>query len=222
MIDIKKIAKTIILQDRVNKEILGKDWINTIDPRRWIAAVIDESAELLKSEGYEWWKKTNVDRNNSLIEIVDMLHFINSFFISLAGDPQILASTIEDSEVSYNEIKTLEEVIEEVSKIPNVLLRSRLGFLNPVSGYLETISSLFSILKFLNFDENDMFKKFFEKVILNIHRTRNGYKEGKYVKVLNGLEDNEWLLNSIKQDLTQLEIDEALDIIQKAYDLKIK
>jgi hypothetical protein len=85
---LKKIEETFKLQDYFNS-LVNKNWVKERDLAiDWSNALLDEGAELLNSFNWKWWKDTKGNKlysekskENILIEIVDMYHFLISFII---------------------------------------------------------------------------------------------------------------------------------------------
>ena len=50
---------------------------------KYLIAILAEVGELINSTDYKWWKKTEPDIQNIQIEIVDILHFLQSIAITL-------------------------------------------------------------------------------------------------------------------------------------------
>lgn len=88
---LKKIEETFYLQDHYNS-LINKEWFKERDLAvDWINALLDESSEFLNSFNWKWWKDIEgkklysfKDKNNVLIELVDMYHFIISFLIQIS------------------------------------------------------------------------------------------------------------------------------------------
>ena len=47
---------------------------------------------------------------------------------------------------------------------------------------------------------DELRRQYLAKNVLNIFRQRNGYKDGAYIKMWHGREDNEWLADFMAQD----------------------
>ena len=50
---------------------------------KYLIAILAEVGELINSTDYKWWKKTEPDIQNIQIEVVDILHFLQSIAITL-------------------------------------------------------------------------------------------------------------------------------------------
>src|SRR5690606_16358645 len=56
-----------------------------------------------------------------------------------------------------------------------------------------------AVLKDAGMDEEELYRQYIGKNVLNFFRQDNGYKQGTYVKIWNGLEDNEYLVQIMNQ-----------------------
>ena len=70
------------LQDQINSQV-NPDWKNT--NQDWSTAVFVETAEMIESYGYKWWKKQTPDMDNVRLELVDIWHFLMSGMIEDAS-----------------------------------------------------------------------------------------------------------------------------------------
>jgi len=85
---VKKLKETFYLQNKYNS-LLNKEWFKERDLAvDWINTIIDESSEFMNSFNWKWWKDTKdkklyspKDKDNILLELVDIYHFIASFII---------------------------------------------------------------------------------------------------------------------------------------------
>ncbi len=72
-------------QSRVNILTRGDDWYEQgLD---WRLAISQETAELIDSFDWKWWKKMSVDTENAEIELVDIWHFVLSLMIEEGIEP---------------------------------------------------------------------------------------------------------------------------------------
>ncbi|WP_418179732.1 dUTP diphosphatase [Aliarcobacter lanthieri] len=145
----------------------------------WNSAIIAESAELLDSLGYKWWKKQEPDMENVKVEAIDLLHFVISEVIQEKGISKCISYLKYWFKDDYlyllkeYEDNTIEQLISLfISSSDNRLL------------YLKMI------FKKLEMSNEDIYIAYITKNCLNKFRQDNGYKEGTYQKIWNGKEDN--------------------------------
>jgi len=218
-----RIVQMLKLQQELNDSTNGVDWEYGVTKNGkkidWRRCIYLESAELVDSYPWKHWKNIDAspDYANIKIEIVDIWHFIMSealriYRVDSLGsieDMAIVISTMEGFESfkdensmirlsSYQEI----ELVEEMLKI--LFCNSDINAL--IISFLEMSSKL-------NLKLPELYKLYIGKNILNKFRQDNGYKEGSYIKVWSGKEDNVVMQNilDIYEDITPDELYKALE-----------
>ncbi len=170
------IFETMIkLQHKFNEETIE----NYLDKNlNWNSAIIAESGELLDSLGYKWWQKVVPDMDNVKVEAIDLLHFIISYEIQLnSKKPEFLEIVIERFETYFT--------LENKRTLSLNLLIDELNF--NMYHRFTTMKAIFNELKMSN---EDIYIAYIVKNCLNKFRQDNGYKDGSYIKIWNGREDN--------------------------------
>ena len=164
--------KMVELQHSFNILAMGENYLDL--NLNWNSAIIDESSELLKSLGYEWWKKTEVDMDNAKVEAIDLLCFV------------ISESTEEIGlEETYNCLQYYFSKQPHFEELSIIKLVDYLNFKN-----FNRIGVLRAIFKKLEMSNEDVYKAYVVKNCLNTFRQNNGYKEGTYQKIWIDKEDN--------------------------------
>ena len=196
----EKIKAMLTLQQQLNDATNGKDWESghtqhgkSIDWRRCIYL---EAAELIESYPWKHWKNIDAkpDYENIKIEAVDIWHFVMSEALRLykvkeKGSIEDLAIAISQEEgykgfvdntsISYQdhytEIATVEDFIKSLfcSEPIEVL-----------------VSKFFGVAQLSGLDLEKLYLLYIGKNILNTFRQDHGYKEGSYLKLWKGREDN--------------------------------
>ncbi|MBD3799819.1 MAG: dUTP diphosphatase [Epsilonproteobacteria bacterium] len=161
-----KLLSMLQLQQQLNDSTNGLGWEKGVTQEgkriNWRRCIYMESAEMIDSFGWKHWKSITqpTDYANLQIEIVDVWHSTPVF----ASDEALML------------------------KIETIMRRS----LEPaVNGDLEKMVDDFfrlSVMGALNLDE--LYRLYVGKNILNQFRQDHGYKEGSYIKIWNGMEDN--------------------------------
>lgn len=196
-----KILLMIQLQNQLNDATNGDEWTKGITKNgktiNWNRCIYMECAEMVDSFSWKHWKSINqeADWDNLQIEVVDVWHFIISLAIenyakNLKGNIDNLALDISEFD-SFNTIDTQnssfgtqEEVLTKVESL--ILLSLEKDSLN-----LELlISEFFDLVILSGLNLETLYKLYVGKNILNQFRQDNGYKDGSYIKVWNGEEDN--------------------------------
>ncbi len=196
-----KILLMIQLQNQLNDATNGDEWTKGITKNgktiNWNRCIYMECAEMVDSFSWKHWKSINqeADWDNLQIEVVDVWHFIISLAIenyaqNLKGNIDNLALDISEFD-SFNTIDTQnssfgtqEEVLTKVESL--ILLSLEKDSLN-----LElVISEFFDLVILSGLNLETLYKLYVGKNILNQFRQDNGYKDGSYIKIWNGEEDN--------------------------------
>ncbi len=179
----QKILVMLELQDAMNRKV-NSDWRDAGYP--WYRAIWTECAEMLDHYGWKWWKHQKPDMAQVHLEIVDIWHFALSDLI-LHNDSMERAA---------------EQALEGLQRqVGDVDLRSSIERLAMASIQHQSadIARFAEVMQAadLNFDE--LFKTYVGKNVLNFFRQDHGYKEGSYIKVWDGREDNEHLAGILER-----------------------
>lgn len=208
-----RISEIVNLQDMFNKKTNGEDWLlGVADNGRgidWDAAIFMETAELIDSiDSWKHWKDTNnysYDVANMKIELVDILHFIISDMLAVFynEEPETYKSKTVDilTEVFAN----TGDVWDEDSDLPvdDKLLTSVIVSIfksiaapTPETSRLSSFYYSFRLIDHLSqrsggsFTFEEMLNLYIVKNALNAVRQDNGYSDGRYIKMWDGVEDN--------------------------------
>lgn len=211
-------------QDGLNN-LIDANWQKARSLDDWVLAITMESAELIDSYPWKWWKNINAtpDIPNVKVEIVDLLHF------ALAGSIQ-----------SKNYPPKTEKHFNLVSPQGN-FDRSHQNFvflpLTSTPNAVATMRNVIQLAEAYKFDRIieglfiaaldlglNLVAFYVAKHTLNYIRQLRGYKAGTYVKVQSGVEDNALLHDCIKavdvEDATNPDkfVEVWDNIIKKVYD----
>ncbi len=196
-----KILLMLQLQAQLNDATNGEKWTDGVTKNgkkiNWKRCIYMECAEMIDSFPWKHWKSINQepDWNNLQIEVVDVWHFIMSLAIedytkNMKGNTEDLALNIS-ALPKFSKIDTQKggfatdsEVIAKVEDIMLLVLQK---------GELDIealIEDFFDLVLMSGLDLNTLYKLYVGKNILNQFRQDNGYKDGTYIKVWDGQEDN--------------------------------
>jgi len=196
-----KILLMLQLQNQLNDATNGEEWVKGITKNgktiNWRRCIYMECAEMVDSFSWKHWKSINQepDWDNLKIEVVDVWHFIMSLAIedynqNLKGGIEDLAISLSSQEnfskIDNNEVKyaTQKEVINKVEDIIRLSLdRDGLDLERLVNEFFDLV-----VMSGLNLQT--LYRLYVGKNILNQIRQDNGYKDGSYIKIWNGEEDN--------------------------------
>ncbi|EFF74470.1 dUTP diphosphatase [Achromobacter piechaudii ATCC 43553] len=187
-------ATMLKLQDHLNS-MINPDWIN--GGSRFLRAAFVESAEALEHYGWKWWKKQTIDLPQVQMELVDILHFYLSHTIVQAGGKQADAARLLMEDLATPASVTLDGKAYALDALPVPELLELIGGL-AVCGRA-SYKVLEQTMTACEMGWNDAYTQYVSKNVLNIFRQQHGYKEGTYIKIWNGEEDNVVLARLLTQ-----------------------
>ena len=185
-----KLQTMLDMQDAMNSRV-NPDWRQA--KSEWYRAIWTECAEMLEHYGWKWWKHQTPDLDQVRLELVDIFHFAMSDYLLREAniDAVVERITCELSEpTDMNDIPCAIEALAQ-STIVNQSMHFS-GFAN--------------VMQLIDMDFDQLYRLYVGKNVLNFFRQDHGYKDGSYIKVWNGLEDNEHLtelLNDLDSDSTE-------------------
>ena len=153
----------------------------------YFRAIWVECAELLDHFGWKWWKHQQPDLEQVRLEIVDIWHF---------GLSELLrAGKIDDRHCDTDVIQTLVVGLDGTAgDFRECVERLAASSLTGRSFDLEAFVAVLIAMP-MSFEE--LFSGYIGKNVLNNFRQNHGYQSGEYVKVWQGREDNEHLMELI-------------------------
>ena len=221
-----KILQMLRLQQQLNDATNGEGWEKGTTKNGklidWKRCTYLECAELIESYPWKHWKNIDAqpDYANIKIEAVDIWHFI-------------MSQGLEDYKMkSIGSIDTLSRTIAKLPNFQNFLdeitptTKDNYAQIEVVENLMRTIFCDDSTEKLieafidvaiqsgLNLDA--LYKLYVGKNILNQFRQDLCYKEGTYIKVWNGEEDNV-TMQRILEENDEISPDELYEKLEKAY-----
>jgi dimeric dUTPase (all-alpha-NTP-PPase superfamily) len=196
-----KILLMLQLQNSLNDTTNGESWTKGVTKNNktinWRRCIYMECAEMVDSFSWKHWK--NIDKNpdwdNLQIEVIDVWHFILSlaienYSIHLKGQIEDLAIDISQLE-SFAKIDGIhknfgvqDKVIDKVEELMRQSLSKDTLDLDLL------FANFFDLVLMSGLDLDTLYRLYVGKNILNQFRQDNGYKDGSYVKIWAGEEDN--------------------------------
>lgn len=174
-----KAAAMLQLQDEMNARV-DADWL--LRQREWYRAVWIECAELMDHYGgWKWWKAASRDVEQVMLEIVDIWHFGLSMRITAARDFVAAGAQIAAEWVNP---PASAGFLNDVERLAAAAVDRREFAVGLVPLLLADIGR----------DFDDLYRAYLGKNVLNFFRQDHGYRDGSYVKVWAGREDNEHLV----------------------------
>lgn len=199
------------LQHTFNDNTNGTEWLTGVTKEGkvidWKLCYGMEMCEAMDSLPWKHWKGLNAkaDIENFKVEIVDAWHFLMSAIIlksySIHSDktPAILLATeyMDKSEYTITTGQELTKIMyqkdNKESGIEDLyrLSRNTVIMETTLNNMIIMFKAIMVVLsdKF-NFGYTELYKLYIGKNALNIVRQKNGYKEGTYMKIWDGEEDN--------------------------------
>lgn len=181
---INAIVTMLTLQHRMNTKV-HPQWV--AQNYEWYRAIWIECGELIEHQGYKWWKKQTPDIEQVRLEVIDIWHFgLSALFSDGKSVEQIadeIAAQLRGHSYAKQDVRLATEALAAYA-------------LNHHSFSVTLFANLMYAVD-LSFDE--LFRHYVGKNVLNFFRQDNGYKEGTYQKQWQGREDNEHLMELLKQ-----------------------
>lgn len=221
------------LQAELNESTNGPDWTSGITKNKkiinWRRCIYMECAEMIDSFSWKHWKNIDqeTDWDNLQIEVVDVWHFIIS--LAIENYTQTLRGTVDTLALNIAQLKSFEQTnTAEVTFATQELIIAKVEELMRIAlekGDLELetlFENFFDLVLMSGLNLETLYRLYVGKNILNQFRQDNGYKDGSYIKVWDGQEDNVvmkriWEENSdIKPDMLYRELTKAYLALTKS------
>ncbi|WP_456485150.1 dUTP diphosphatase [Hydrogenimonas sp.] len=222
---LKKLEEMFRLQQRLNDDTNGPQWREGCTKQgktiNWKRCIVMESAELIDSFPWKHWKSIaeGIDLENIKIEMVDIWHFVMSYLLRFHTPKEaakLALTTMRMSEIklpkSWSEkdnarLEALLEPFEDLMAL--ALIKS-----DDIAYQEELLEQFWECVDSVGMSFDELYRLYIGKNALNQFRQRHGYKEGSYVKVWNGKEDNVVLQEILSRnpDITYDELLEALEV----------
>lgn len=203
----KNQMKLMLQMQHEMNTLIDANWVQNQNPFMLAAAL--EMGEAIEHYGWKWWKKQTPDMNQVKMEMADIWHFmLSQIYLDLQNCPNDIV--IND----FLDVPMNERAFNADTCIQDFKLLSDLNLMQLLMGSFTL--SIVNVPVFLHLcnrfglSSEDLFKLYVGKNVLNEFRQHNGYKEGTYIKVWSGKEDNEYLtdiMNNVKLDSENLKED---------------
>jgi dimeric dUTPase (all-alpha-NTP-PPase superfamily) len=179
------------LQDGMNKKV-NPDWLNA--GYAYLRAAMIESVEGIEHHGWKWWKAQKKDLPQLQMELVDIWHFaLSAIIIDFDGDIAKSAETIA-AQLHSNQITLTfdgsDYHFDQLDILDNLELMAGL-----CAAKRFVVPLFIKIVEQAEMTSDELYRQYVGKNVLNFFRQDYGYKEGSYIKVWQGREDNEHLVD---------------------------
>ncbi len=165
------------MQDAMNTRV-NPDW--RLAGNAWYRAIWTECAEMLDHYGWKWWKHQQPDLEQVQLELVDIMHFAMSDYLLRDADSQAVAARIERELGDPRYCDDIRAAIESMA-------------CSTIEHQSMHFSDFANIMALIGMDFDRLYRTYVGKNVLNFFRQDHGYKDGSYVKLWDGKEDNEHL-----------------------------
>lgn len=221
-----KILQMLLLQQQLNDATNGEGWEEGLTKNGkqidWKRCTYLECAELIESYPWKHWKNIDAkpDYDNIKIEAVDIWHFIMSqgledYKMQNLGSIETLASNITQlpnfQTFTTDITPTTKNYYEQIEVVEALMKTLFCG--ESTEALMESFIDV-AVQSGLNLDA--LYKLYIGKNILNRFRQDHGYKEGTYIKIWNGEEDNV-VMQRILDETEDISPEELYKALEKAY-----
>lgn len=224
----QQILEMVKLQQELNDSTNGEGWENGLTKNGkvidWKRCIYMEAAELIDSFAWKHWKAIHQepDWENIKIEAVDIWHFVLSLLLQEyklqnRGSLEELASHIV-SQKEYKAFSTL-DYRPEIDMYGLITMVEHMMFdvLKPEGFDLDAlINDFFTMALHCGVNLQKLYTLYVGKNVLNRFRQEHGYKEGTYIKIWNGDEDNVVMLDTMAKN-PEYGVDELYQALEEVY-----
>lgn len=169
------------MQNAMNTKV-HPEWFN--QGFEWYRAIWVECAEMLDHYGWKWWKKQQPDTEQVILELVDIFHFGLSLRIDGVTSYHDLATRLEAELAAPSMAADFKQTLESLAAAA-------------VVNKAFDAAAFAGCMVQIGMDLNDLYRGYVGKNTLNFFRQDHGYKDGSYIKVWDGKEDNEHLVEVV-------------------------
>ncbi|MGK0499557.1 MAG: dimeric dUTPase (all-alpha-NTP-PPase superfamily) [Oceanicoccus sp.] len=174
----------LAMQDKMNQKV-HSDWIT--QRHEWYRAIWIECGELIEHYGYKWWKKQTPEMDQVKLEVIDIWHFGMSALFTEGETLEDIAELMEGQLLGY---KYQEQSVHDATEaLAQDSLESK-SF---------SVALFWNLMNAVEMDFDELYSKYVGKNVLNFFRQDNGYKDGSYIKLWQGREDNEHLVEILAE-----------------------
>ncbi|MGH1486158.1 MAG: dUTP diphosphatase [Cellvibrionaceae bacterium] len=170
------------LQDAMNTRV-NENW--RTKKFEWYRAIWVECAELMDHYGWKWWKHQSPDVEQVKLELIDIWHFGLSILLQNNESAPVVLMELEES-LGSQKSDDFRELLESFAEYT-------------LANKDFSIPLFVSLMEAVGMDFDALYCGYVGKNVLNFFRQDHGYKDGSYIKVWNGKEDNEHLVELVAE-----------------------
>ena len=176
-----QITQMLSMQNAMNSRV-SETWRD--NNYEWYRAIWVECAEMLDHHGWKWWKHQEIDVPQVQLELVDIFHFGLSLRLMTGDSIADISQTLATELTQSSDEKDFKIALETLAS-------------KAVTHKAFDAVALADCMRLMSMDLNELFRQYVGKNTLNFFRQDHGYKEGSYIKIWHGEEDNEVLANLV-------------------------
>ncbi len=195
---LEQVKEMLDLQEELEISINGSNWRKL--NHSYELCIYMECNEIIDHIGWKHWKKINKPNLDVIaMEVIDVWHFILALWLFKNETAESLAELINDSEIKTD----LPIIHAALGLAVSVIMDSVIPFGNFIS-----------LCAYCQMDFAQLYRLYIAKHMLNKFRQNNGYKIGTYIKVWDGQDDTDHLIelaNKLGTDFTALRLYQCLE-----------
>ncbi|MEH6594439.1 MAG: dUTP diphosphatase [Colwellia polaris] len=176
-----QITQMLSMQDAMNSRV-SETWRD--NNYEWYRAIWVECAEMLDHHGWKWWKHQEIDVAQVQLELVDIFHFGLSLRLMSGDSIESITETLATELTQSSGQQDFKIALESLASAA-------------VTDKAFNAVALADCMRLMAMDLDELFRQYVGKNTLNFFRQDHGYKEGSYIKIWHGEEDNEVLANLV-------------------------
>lgn len=176
-----QITQMLSMQDAMNSRV-SETWRD--NNYEWYRAIWVECAEMLDHHGWKWWKHQEIDVAQVQLELVDIFHFGLSLRLMSGDSVENITQTLATELTQSSGQQDFKIALESLASAA-------------VTDKAFNAVALADCMRLMAMDLDELFRQYVGKNTLNFFRQDHGYKEGSYIKIWHGEEDNEVLANLV-------------------------
>lgn len=178
-----QIKQMLSMQDAMNSRV-SDTWRD--NGYEWYRAIWVECAEMLDHHGWKWWKHQEIDVAQVQLELVDIFHFGLSLRLMTGASVEDITSDLANELANGSSESDFKLALEALAS-------------SAVTNKAFNGTAFTDCMRLMNMDLDELFRQYVGKNTLNFFRQDHGYKDGSYIKIWHGKEDNEVLADAVKQ-----------------------
>ncbi len=177
----KQIRQMLTMQDAMNSRV-SETWRD--NGYEWYRAIWVECAEMLDHHGWKWWKHQEIDVPQVQLELVDIFHFGLSLRLMDGKNVEVISEELAKELHQGSTENDFKVALENLASAA-------------VTNKSFDAKALADCMFLMDMDLDELFRQYVGKNTLNFFRQDHGYKEGTYIKIWHGEEDNEVLASLV-------------------------